>query len=377
MEDLTLARSAERTLRLIETVLAHPEGLTPQDLMQKLGLSRSSLFVLLKTLKTLGYLDQSEKRGRYLPGPRLLAWQARGDLSQQELLAAFYQESAQRAWPETVALVIPVSEGLLVLAQTEGSHETRRVFQVGKIYPHLEAAQALFAPSSTPLTIEEGMVLAQSNETLDLAAPICPDGYQPRAAVVLSALAYRWQPHDLYHQWGNDVRNLAARISHRLGALTYSPFQPQPVQELQPLEPLTPAQMEAFLRGPVSARLACVRPDGQPHVIPLWQEWNGHAFTVIAWQGSRWPDYVRQNPAVSLTIDEPWPPLRRVVARGQAKPVTDIAPPDLHRLLNRLARRYLGRDLAQPYLNQVAEVFRIDVEYLRGWRGLTTSLTPA
>ncbi|MDT8897576.1 helix-turn-helix domain-containing protein [Thermanaerothrix sp. 4228-RoL] len=377
MEDLTLARSAERTLRLIETILAHPEGLTPQDLMQKLGLSRSSLFVLLKTLKTLGYLDQSEKRGRYLPGPRLLAWQARGDLSQQELLAAFYQECAQTAWPETLALVVPISEGLLVLAQTEGSYETRRVFQVGKIYPHLEAAQALFAPSSTPLTIEEGMALAQSNETLDLAAPICPDGYQPRAAVVLSALAYRWQPHDLYHQWGNDVRNLAARISHRLGALTYSPFQPQPVQELQPLEPLTPAQMEAFLRGPVSARLACVRPDGQPHVIPLWQEWNGHAFIVIAWQGSRWPEYVRQNPAVSLTIDEPWPPLRRVVARGQANPVTDLTPQELQRLLNRLGRRYLGRDLAQPYLNQVAEVFRIDVEYLRGWRGLTTALTPA
>lgn len=376
MEDLTLARSAERTLRLIETILAHPEGLTPQDLMQKLGLSRSSLFVLLKTLKTLGYLDQSEKRGRYLPGPRLLAWQARGDLSQQELLAAFYQECAQTAWPETLALVVPISEGLLVLAQAEGSYETRRVFQVGKIYPHLEAAQALFAPSSTPLTIEEGMALAQSNETLDLAAPICPDGYQPRAAVVLSALAYRWQPHDLYHQWGNDVRNLAARISHRLGALTYSPFQPQPVQELQPLEPLTPAQMEAFLRGPVSARLACVRPDGQPHVIPLWQEWNGHAFIVIAWQGSRWPEYVRQNPAVSLTIDEPWPPLRRVVARGQANPVTDLTPQELQRLLNRLGRRYLGRDLAQPYLNQVAEVFRIDVEYLRGWRGLTTTLTP-
>jgi DNA-binding IclR family transcriptional regulator/nitroimidazol reductase NimA-like FMN-containing flavoprotein (pyridoxamine 5'-phosphate oxidase superfamily) len=376
MEDLTLARSAERTLHLIETILAHPEGLTPQDLMQKLGLSRSSLFVLLKTLKTLGYLDQSEKRGRYLPGPRLLAWQARGDLSQQELLAAFYQECAQTAWPETLALVVPISEGLLVLAQAEGSYETRRVFQVGKIYPHLEAAQALFAPSSTPLTIEEGMALAQSNETLDLAAPICPDGYQPRAAVVLSALAYRWQPHDLYHQWGNDVRNLAARISHRLGALTYSPFQPQPVQELQPLEPLTPAQMEAFLRGPVSARLACVRPDGQPHVIPLWQEWNGHAFIVIAWQGSRWPEYVRQNPAVSLTIDEPWPPLRRVVARGQANPVTDLTPQELQRLLNRLGRRYLGRDLAQPYLNQVAEVFRIDVEYLRGLRGLTTTLTP-
>ncbi|WP_299029207.1 pyridoxamine 5'-phosphate oxidase family protein [uncultured Thermanaerothrix sp.] len=375
MEDLTLARSVERTLRLIEILLAHPEGVTPQDLLPRLGGARSSLFILLKTLKALGYLDQSEKRGRYLPGPRLLAWQARGDLSQQELLAAFYQESAQVAWPETVALVVPISEGLLVLAQAEGSHETRRVFQVGRLYPHLEAAQALFTPSSGPPSVENGLALAISSETLDLAAPICPDGFQPRAAVVLSALAYRWQPQALYDQWGNELRNLAARISHRLGALTYSPFAPHPLPDLQPLEPLTPAQIEAFLRGPVSARLACVRPDGQPHVIPLWQEWNGRSFTVIAWHGSRWPDYVRQNPAVSLTIDEPWPPLRRVVARGQAIPMEPLEPHDLQHLLNRLARRYLGRDLAQSYFHQVAQVFKIEVEHLRGWRGLANPPT--
>lgn len=377
MEDLQLARSAERTLRLIETILTHPEGLTPQALMKELGLSRSSLFVLLKTLKAMGYLEQSEKRGRYLPGPRLLAWQARGDLSQQELLAAFYQEAAQFAWPETIALLVPVSGGLLVLAQTEGEHEIRRVFQVGKLYPQLEAAQALFTSIPAAIEIEEGLAFSASPETLDLAAPICPDGFQPRAALLLSAPAHRWEPHTLKTTLGADLRNLAARISYRMGALTYAPFQPLPIRDLHPLEPLSPSQIEVFLRGPVSARLACVRPDGQPHVIPLWQEWNGHSFTVIAWQGSRWPEYVRQNPAVSLTVDEPWPPLRRVVARGQAIPMENLSQHDLQHLLNRLARRYLGRDLAQPYLHQVAQVFKIEVEHLRGWRGLANPPTPS
>ncbi len=102
--------------------------------------------------------------------------------------------------------------------------------------------------------------------------------------------------------------------------------------------------MTAFLQGPWTARLAVVRPDGQPHVIPVWQEWDGEVFTIIAWKGSQWAEHLLQNPNVSLTIDEPWPPLRRVVVRGQAAPLNhgdDI--PGLEALVQRLTRRYLAR----------------------------------
>lgn len=369
MEDAYLARSAERTLRILELVLAHPEGLSAQVLAAETGFSRSSLFMLLKTLKTLGYLDQTEKRGRYLPGPRLLAWQARGDLNQQDLMAAFYQEVASRSWPETVALLIPVSGGVIPLAQVEGDYETRRVFNLGRLYSNLRAAEMLFAPE--PGLISEGEpILINTGETLDLAAPICPDGVHPRAALMLSALPHRWDAEALKISLGFELMSLAARISFRLGASHYAPFHGLSPESLQPLEALSEDQMDVFLRSPVSARLACLRPDGSPHVIPLWQEWDGKAFTVIAWQGSHWPEYVLQNPAVSLTVDEPWPPLRRVVARGQARPLDNLKPGDLERLVNRLARRYLGRDLGEWYLQQVDRAFRIEVDLLRGWQGL-------
>ena len=51
--------TVERTLRLVELLLAQPDGLSPQELMFQAGLPRSSLFQLLNTLKKLGYLEQA------------------------------------------------------------------------------------------------------------------------------------------------------------------------------------------------------------------------------------------------------------------------------------------------------------------------------
>jgi nitroimidazol reductase NimA-like FMN-containing flavoprotein (pyridoxamine 5'-phosphate oxidase superfamily) len=90
-------------------------------------------------------------------------------------------------------------------------------------------------------------------------------------------------------------------------------------------------------------------------VIPVWQEWDGDHFHVIAWQGSQWSEYLLQNPSVSLTVDEPWPPLRRVVVRGQAQSLEpDQGGLDTASLLDRMSRRYLG----QAYSGQAGQVQR-------------------
>jgi nitroimidazol reductase NimA-like FMN-containing flavoprotein (pyridoxamine 5'-phosphate oxidase superfamily) len=130
--------------------------------------------------------------------------------------------------------------------------------------------------------------------------------------------------------------------------------------------------MAAFLNGPWTARLACIRPDGGPHVIPVWQEWDGERFVIIAWQGSQWAEYVLQNPNVSISVDEPWPPLRRVVARGKAVQM----PADSSRLdeiLLRLSGRYLGQGTT-GITGQVHIAFSILPDYLRGWQGLPGTL---
>ena len=72
MDDMAtdpLTSSAERTLRLVELLLTESDGLTPQEMLLVLGTSRSSLFNLLRRLKSLGYIDQNERRGRYRSVP--------------------------------------------------------------------------------------------------------------------------------------------------------------------------------------------------------------------------------------------------------------------------------------------------------------------
>jgi DNA-binding IclR family transcriptional regulator len=362
-----LVPTAERTLRLIELLLDHPEGLSPQELLPHLDLSRSSLFLLLRTLKSLGYVEQAERRGRYRAGPRLESWRSSPTQDTRDLVTTFYQEAAHQAFSETLALAVRAESGPLLLAQVEGSQQVRSAFTPGQTYLNLEPVLRPDPPSEVHAN---GYSLTEGIDSIELALPVCRDGARPDAALVLSAPLFRWQPEGLLHAFLTDLRAMAARLSYALGAPAYTPYHTQSDTSIQPTSPLSPAQITAFLQGPWAARLACVRPDGRPHVIPVWQEWDGTYFHVIAWQGSQWSEYLLNNASVSLTVDEPWPPLRRVVVRGRAVPLEPHDPSmDTDGLLNRMARRYLGQSYAGQ-AGQVQRTFRIEPEYLRGWQGL-------
>jgi len=370
----SLVTTAVRTLRLVELFFTHPEGLTPQEMLPQLGISRGALFLLLRTLKNAGYIEQSERRGRYRAGPRLTAWRTTSSEFHQTLMDAFYQEARHHPCPETLLITVPAEQGFLALAQVESSLTVRTAYPIGEIINAGSAAEGLFQSPPAPAVIRSGYSLKISDEIIELALPICPDGVHPQAALLMSAPAFRWTEETLLDQWLADLRALAARLSYRAGAAFYTPYQVIPSGELTPEAPLTPVEIRKFLQGPWTARLACLRPDGKPHVIPVWQEWDGKAFYLIAWQGSMWAEYLLHNPEVSLTIDEPWPPLRRVSARGRAAalplPRDD---PQLSALLQRLSQRYLGDAALAPSAGQIQQVFQIIPETLRGWKGLLTA----
>lgn len=338
MSKETDSPSVERALFLLETLLEQPQGADIPDLLSRVDVSRSSLFVLLNTLKTLGYVEQAEKRGRYRAGPRLLAWQGGSSLlPAADLLTAFYHEAEASELDETLALFVPVSEGeALVLGQAEGQREVRSVFGTGQRLPEFSAAGQVFqSPVSTEIQ-SQGFCLSERGDALDVAFPICRDGISPNAALVLSAPAFRWDE-SAAERTLPTLREMSARLSYRLGAPSYSPWRPETQTELGETLPLNETQLSALLKAPWAARLACIRPDGAPHVVPVWHEWDGEAFHVLAWKGSRWGDYLASNPQVSLTVDEPFVPFRRVSVKGTAQPEFDAADPRLSRLLTYLA----------------------------------------
>ncbi len=371
MSPETDSPSVERALSILENLLEQPQGIDLSDLLSRVDISRSSLFVLLNTLKTLGYVEQSEKRGRYRAGPRLLAWQGRSSpLPAADLLSAFFHEAESSGVEETLALFVPVSEGeALTLGQVEGPREVRSVFEAGQRLPASSAAGRIFQSRISDEIQAQGYCLMPRGDALDVALPICRDGVLPNAALLLSLPAFRWNE-AMADKALPALREMSARLSYRLGAPCYSPWRAEAQTELGETLPLNEAQLSALLKAPWSARLACVRPDGAPHVVPVWHEWDGQAFHVLAWKGSRWGDYLSANPQVSLTVDDPFLPLRRISAQGIARPEFESTDPQLGKLLARLSRRYLGQNLAASLAPQVERSFLITPSALRGWQGI-------
>jgi DNA-binding IclR family transcriptional regulator/nitroimidazol reductase NimA-like FMN-containing flavoprotein (pyridoxamine 5'-phosphate oxidase superfamily) len=363
--------AAGRTLQLLEFLLANPTGVTPQDFLAQLDITRSSLFALLQTLKTLGYVEQAEARGSYFPGPRLVAWRGVAWKDPQDLLTAFQQETASSPIDETLALAIPNPPNILLLAQREGTHHVRTSYGTGLRYPPEEIAAGPILESVPSDSVQDvGYHMQEGSESTELALPICEDGHHPTAALLLSAPRYRHSLESLL-DYLPSLREMAARLSYRLGAPVYAPYKQPVLSKIEPTLPLSDEELSTFLQGPWVARLACIRPDGTPHVIPVWHEYDQSDFYVASWGGSKWADYLVANPRVSLTIDEPWPPLRRVSAQGSAQPLeNDDLPGGIFAILNRLSQRFLGQPLSPEMASRPWQAFCIHTEQIRGWRGL-------
>ena len=66
---------------------------------------------------------------------------------------------------------------------------------------------------------------------------------------------------------------------------------------------MTDEELTAFLKRPVMCRLACVKSDGSPYVIPLWHTYADGGFYFVIRARSDWIPYVLGDPRVSLCID--------------------------------------------------------------------------
>jgi DNA-binding IclR family transcriptional regulator len=340
--------------------------------MEKIEISRSSLFMILKTLKNIGYIDQSEKRGRYIAGPRMISW-GLGSQSQNaamDLLASFYNEAESITLAETFAIVVKGDAGdCVVLGQTESEKDVRCVFTAGQKISGQSGAGIILGKQAPLETKKNGFVKASRGESVDVAVPICTNGGSPDAVLLYSCPSYR-EAEQITEEAISSLREMAARISYRCGAQFYSPWKDEISHGVGETLSMTANQVDALLRSPWMARLACVKPDGSPHVVPVWFEWNNGKINVLAWKGSKWADYIIDNPQISLTIDEPWKPFRRISINGTASAFVGAAPSVFTDLVNRMGERYLGNEQNQTLVAQVETAFSISISYIKGWKGI-------
>lgn len=137
--------------------------------------------------------------------------------------------------------------------------------------------------------------------------------------------------------------------------------------------PLSQAELAQCLEQPLTAHLACLDDGGRPYIVPVWHEWDGERFWVIASERARWVSFVRRRPAVAVSIDDT-STTTRVLCQGIARYVEGpVADGIFMHVALRMAARYLGSDAIPGYQRNTAGMrrwlFAIDVETLVSWRG--------
>lgn len=355
--------AAERTLSILEALGAVPDGLTASELLTHLDFPRSALFALLNTLKARDYVTQQDDRGKYALGPAVRSLSHGKEDGVNALIDAFQSDVELGDIAEPVVLSRLEDADAVVISQRKGTRRVQVVFSVGERRPATTGpdGHVLLAGLSPKKLAESakdwrnadhetlnqirvnGIARVDAPNTLEIASPICADGIRPVAALMVCLPQFENRLANVAHVQ-NHLQQAAARLSFRIGAPVYQPYGWAQGESIGPNRTLDKTELTLFLQQPWGAKLACVRQDGTPHVLPLWYEWDGTFVWLTASPGAQWKSYVRDSQRVSLTVDEPWSPLRRAFIVGTAELVADTEiPGGINALRRRLALRYLGR----------------------------------
>ncbi len=104
-----------------------------------------------------------------------------------------------------------------------------------------------------------------------------------------------------------------------------------------------------FLTGaPHTGKIAIVRDDGTPMVVPVWIDLDTDGTIVFTtWHETIKARSMRREPRVSICVDDETPPFDYVRIDGTAMLIDDIDL--LARWATRIAARYMGPARAQEY----------------------------
>ena len=100
-----------------------------------------------------------------------------------------------------------------------------------------------------------------------------------------------------------------------------------------------PPEVEAFLARPNAAVVATLRPDGSPHTVPTWYDWEDGRALLNMDESRLRLRFLRRDPSAALTVMEDGNWYRHVSLIGRVVSIEEDA--DLADI-DRLARRYTG-----------------------------------
>ena len=115
---------------------------------------------------------------------------------------------------------------------------------------------------------------------------------------------------------------------------------------------MTRAEREAFLAGVHVGVISVAEPGRGPLAVPIWYAYEpGGELWVVTDRDSRKGRLLAQARRFSLLAQTETAPYQYVSVEG---PVVAIEPADLERHLRPMARRYLGREMGDRYVEATA-----------------------
>lgn len=112
---------------------------------------------------------------------------------------------------------------------------------------------------------------------------------------------------------------------------------------------MSKAKMTKFLSGPHIAKVATVRADGSPSLVPVWYEWDGQACYLVIRQKANWVRNIKHEPRVTVLLHNDNPPYQKVIIEGVARIVGDKLS-DWIEIGKKMVKRYYGPSAGISYL---------------------------
>ena len=110
---------------------------------------------------------------------------------------------------------------------------------------------------------------------------------------------------------------------------------------------ISPECRAFLLNGTRTGKLATVRADGRPHVVPVWFVLDGDTIIFTTEDTTAKAANMRRDARVCLCVDDETPPFAYVQIEGTAQLIEEAA--DLLHWATRIGGRYMGEALAETY----------------------------
>ena len=114
------------------------------------------------------------------------------------------------------------------------------------------------------------------------------------------------------------------------------------------MQDMSAAEVREFiLTGTRTGKLATVKENGRPHVVPIWFVLDGDDLLFNTWHTSVKARNMERNGRVAICVDNENPPYDFVMLEGVATLIDDLA--EVKKWATVIGGRYMGADQAEAF----------------------------